>query len=308
MFGSRRRGGVAHLRRSLRTLLLLRSGWAAGSTPATCVERTAAGDPPRWARPCRFLGDKCASSAGRTAQHLEHRLPRGGSRRRSIADADAVLRGHSTAVGAGRAGSVSSRVAAPWRVRGRLVYRDERRDGLLTSPVPRLIRPAPQILEERPGTAVRRLRSPASATSKPRPMAPACRTSRVGRLQRLTRRRSGLAPQGSELCGSNSSHSPDKRPSTCPPWRSGRRRAAPLVLVVGMLGTKDASVFLAEFFGWRASSMALRHRAGRPPASRGDRGTCRAVRARRSSSGLGVEARRSPRSTTPASGNSRSES
>ena len=90
-----------------------------------------------------------------------------------------------------------------------------------------------------------------------------------GRLQRLTKGRlAGLAPQGSELW-LDGGHNPDGgRALSAAMADLEERSAAPLVLVVGMLGTKDAVGFLRNFSGLARELIAVPvtgQIAARPP-------------------------------------------
>ena len=79
-----------------------------------------------------------------------------------------------------------------------------------------------------------------------------------GRLQRLTKGRlAGLAPQGSELW-LDGGHNPDGGRALAAAMADlEERSAAPLVLVVGMLGTKDADGFLRNFLGLAREVIAV---------------------------------------------------
>ena len=79
-----------------------------------------------------------------------------------------------------------------------------------------------------------------------------------GRLQRLTKGRlPGLAPAGSELW-LDGGHNPDGGRALAAAMADlEERSAAPLVLIVGMLGTKDADGFLRNFSGLAREAVAV---------------------------------------------------
>ena len=180
------------------------------------------------------------------------------------ADADAVLRERAAAVGA-RPILVGGRDFGAHEERGRLVYQDE--DGLLDLSRPRLVG-RHQIANA--GTAIAALR--AAGFGDIETAAHDAGMSRVewpGRLQRLTKGRlAGLAPQGSELW-LDGGHNPDGgRALSAAMADLEERSAAPLVLIVGMLGTKDAVGFLRNFSGLARELIAVPvtgQIAARPP-------------------------------------------
>jgi dihydrofolate synthase/folylpolyglutamate synthase len=90
-----------------------------------------------------------------------------------------------------------------------------------------------------------------------------------GRLQRITRGRlPGLAPHGSEIW-LDGGHNPDGARALAAAMADlEERNAAPLVLVVGMLGTKDTDAFLRHFLGLARELIAVPipgQVAARPP-------------------------------------------
>jgi dihydrofolate synthase / folylpolyglutamate synthase len=180
------------------------------------------------------------------------------------ADADAVLRERAAAVGA-RPILVGGQDFSAHEERGRLVYQDE--GGLLDLSRPRLVG-RHQIANA--GTAIAALR--AAGFGDIETAAHDAGMSRVewpGRLQRLTKGRlAGLAPAGSELW-LDGGHNPDGgRALSAAMADLEERSAAPLVLVVGMLGTKDAVGFLRNFSGLARELIAVPvtgQIAARPP-------------------------------------------
>jgi dihydrofolate synthase / folylpolyglutamate synthase len=135
-----------------------------------------------------------------------------------------------------------------WNVaseRGRLVYQDE--NGLLDLPAPRLFG---RHQFDNAGTAVATLRElklelPGSAFEKG-----VVAVDWPARLQRLSHGRLiGLAPQGSELW-LDGGHNPDcGRVIAAALADLEERVSRPLILVVGMLATKDREGFLRNFAG-----------------------------------------------------------
>jgi dihydrofolate synthase/folylpolyglutamate synthase len=137
---------------------------------------------------------------------------------------------------------------------GRVIYQDE--DILLDLPLPRLVG-AHQISNA--GTAIAALR----AGGFHRLSAPGFETGIraaewPGRLQRLTRGvLPGLAPEGAELW-LDGGHNPDGgRALSAAMADLSERSDAPLVLIAGMLGTKDGEGFLRNFAGLARELIAV---------------------------------------------------
>jgi dihydrofolate synthase/folylpolyglutamate synthase len=138
--------------------------------------------------------------------------------------------------------------------RGRLVYQDEH--GLLDLPRPRL---AGRHQLGNAGTAIAALR--AAGLGDLETLAFEAGLTRVdwpARLQHLTKGRlRGLAPPGSDLW-LDGGHNPDGgRALSAAMADLEERNAAPLVLIVGMLGTKDADGFLRNFVGLAREMIAV---------------------------------------------------
>jgi dihydrofolate synthase/folylpolyglutamate synthase len=130
--------------------------------------------------------------------------------------------------------------------RGRLVYQDEH--GLLDLPAPRLFgrhqfENAGLAIATLRGTCAARLPAAAFETGMARADWPA-------RLQRLTHGRlAAVGPPGAELWV-DGSHNPDGGRITASALADLEERVSrPLVLIVGMLASKDAAGFLANFAG-----------------------------------------------------------
>jgi dihydrofolate synthase / folylpolyglutamate synthase len=150
----------------------------------------------------------------------------------------------------------ATRIGAPVRIagedwtvgqeRGRLVYQDD--DGLLDLPAPRLLG---RHQFDNAGTAIATLRSvgtqklPAAAFE-----AGLLAADWPARLQRLTHGRlKALLPEGSELW-LDGGHNPDGGRAIAAALADLEERVSrPLVLVVGMLSTKDSEGFLRNFAG-----------------------------------------------------------
>jgi dihydrofolate synthase/folylpolyglutamate synthase len=158
----------------------------------------------------------------------------------------------------------AARVMAPLKIagedwmateeRGRLVYQDE--DGLLDLPSPRLFG---RHQFDNAGVAIAALRTlpelglPASAYEEG-----LARVDWPARLQRLTHGPLvALAPKGSELW-LDGGHNPDGGRAVAAALADLEERVSrPLVLVVGMLSTKDSEGFLRNFAGLARRVLAV---------------------------------------------------
>jgi dihydrofolate synthase/folylpolyglutamate synthase len=188
-----------------------------------------------------FLGDTIEKIAAEKAAILKRDVPA------AIApQSDAVL---------GVIEQEAKRVRAPLRVagehwsvhgeHGRLVYQDD--DGLLDLPLPKL---AGRHQVENAGTAIATLR----ATSFGLPLAAfeagIARAEWPARLQRLTQGRlKALAPPESELWLDGGHNADGGRAVAAAIGDLEERVPRPLVLIVGMLSTKDNAGFLRNFSG-----------------------------------------------------------
>jgi len=158
----------------------------------------------------------------------------------------------------------AARLSAPIRVagedwtateeRGRLVYQDE--NGLLDLPAPKL---HGRHQFENAGLAIATLRG-VSALSLPQAAfeAGVANAEWPARMQRLTQGSLiALVPPGSELW-LDGSHNPDGGRATASALADIEERVPrPLVLVVGMLTTKDATGFLGNFAGLARRVIAI---------------------------------------------------
>src|SRR3954447_26751344 len=199
-----------------------------------------------------YLGDTVAAVAAEKAGIFKPGCP-AVIAPQEHADADAVLRERAAAVGA-RPILVGGQDFSAHEERGRLVYQDE--DGLLDLPRPKLFG-RHQLVNA--GTAVAALR--AAGFGRLDAAAFEAGMSRVvwpGRLQRLTKGRlPGLMPQGAELW-LDGGHNPDGARALAAAMADVEERSpAPLVLIVGMLGTKDADAYLRCFLGLAREAIAV---------------------------------------------------
>jgi dihydrofolate synthase / folylpolyglutamate synthase len=129
--------------------------------------------------------------------------------------------------------------------RGRLVYQDD--DGLIDLPAPRL---AGRHQFDNAGTAIATLRAVGIKIPVPAFEAGIVRADWPARLQRLTHGRLvALAPEGSELW-LDGGHNPDGGRAVAAALADLEERVSrPLVLIMGMLGTKDFNGFIRNFSG-----------------------------------------------------------
>jgi dihydrofolate synthase/folylpolyglutamate synthase len=149
--------------------------------------------------------------------------------------------------------------------RGRLVYQDEH--GLLDLPRPKLVG-RHQFVNA--ATAIAALRAANLAPLRTEDFeAGLLRVDWPGRLQRLARGRlPALLPQGGEVW-LDGGHNADGGQALAAALADVQERGdAPLVLVAGLLGTKDAAGFLKNFAGLARELIAVPvpgQAAGRPP-------------------------------------------
>jgi dihydrofolate synthase/folylpolyglutamate synthase len=150
----------------------------------------------------------------------------------------------------------AQRLKAPLRIagedwtateeRGRLVYQDD--DGLLDLPAPRL---AGRHQFENAGTAIATLRAIATLKLSPESFeAGMIKADWPARMQRLAHGRlAEIVPNGSELW-LDGGHNPDAGRAIAAALADLEERVPrPLVLVIGMLSSKDAAGFLQNFAG-----------------------------------------------------------
>ena len=169
------------------------------------------------------------------------------------AEADAVLREAAERIGAEPI-LVATQDFAAHEERGRLVYQDDL--GLMDLPRPRLVG-RHQIANA--GTAMAALRAAGIGDFEAEVYeAGLTRAEWPGRLHRLTRGRlPTLAPKNAEIW-LDGGHNPDGgRALAAAMGDLEERSAAPVVLIVGMLGTKDADGFLRNFVGLARELIAV---------------------------------------------------
>jgi dihydrofolate synthase/folylpolyglutamate synthase len=189
-----------------------------------------------------FLGDSIATIAAEKAGILKRGVPAViASQHR---DALAVLERQ-----AGKLGAPLKIAGEDWTAteeRGRLVYQDE--SGLLDLPAPRLYG---RHQFENAGLAIATLRNVRQlAVPGPAFEAGMTRAEWPARLQRLSHGRvADLAPAGSELW-LDGGHNPDGGRAVAAALADLEERVSrPLVLIVGMLSSKDCEGFLKNFAG-----------------------------------------------------------
>jgi dihydrofolate synthase/folylpolyglutamate synthase len=199
-----------------------------------------------------YLGDTLALIAAEKAGILKQGCP-AVIAPQDHEDADRVLRAWAERVGAHPI-AIGGQDFSAHEERGRLVYQDE--GGLLDLPRPRL--PGRHQIANA-GTAIAALRAAGFGDLEGAVYeAGMSRVEWPGRLQRLTRGRlAGIAPSGSELW-LDGGHNPDGGRAIAAALADiEERSAAPLVLIVGMLGTKDADGFIRNFAGLAREVIAV---------------------------------------------------
>ncbi|MBM6594122.1 bifunctional folylpolyglutamate synthase/dihydrofolate synthase [Microvirga pudoricolor] len=167
--------------------------------------------------------------------------------------ADEVLRAEAERVGASPV-LVGAQDFSVHEEGGRLVYQDE--DGLLDLPLPRLVG-RHQFINA--GTAVAALRAAGFKGFEAAAFENGLRTAEwPGRLQRIVKGRlSEIAPKDCELW-LDGGHNPDGgRVLAAAMAERGERSDAPLVIIAGMLGTKDSEAFFKNFSGLAREVIAV---------------------------------------------------
>ncbi len=205
----------------------------------------------------------------------------------------------------------AARAGAPIRIagenwtateeRGRLVYQDDA--GLLDLPAPRL---SGRHQFENAGVAIATLRAVPSLSLAPLVFEAVAKAEWPARMQRLSHGKlPGLLPAGSELWLDGGHNADGGRTVANALADLEERVSRPLVLVVGMLASKDAGAFLKNFSGLARRLFAVPI----PDQEKSIRGGDRRPRARRQHSGAGVrrcrkraQRGRSPRPRSAAAG------
>jgi dihydrofolate synthase / folylpolyglutamate synthase len=169
------------------------------------------------------------------------------------AAADAVLRAEADRIGAAPV-VVGAQEFSVHEERGRLVYEDE--DALLDRPRPRLVG-RHQFINA--GTAIAALRAAGFDQFETAAFEAGMRRAEwPGRLQRLAKGRlPSLAPEGCELWLDGGNNLDGGRVLSTAMADLSENSDAPLVLVVGMLGTKDSEGFFRNFVGLAREVIAV---------------------------------------------------
>ena len=199
-----------------------------------------------------YLGDTLGKIAFEKAGILKRGAP-AVIAPQDYAEADAVLREEAARRGAAPV-LVGAQDFSVHEEGGRLVYQDE--DGLLDLPRPRLFGRHQYV---NAGTAIAALRAAGFAGFESAAFeAGMTRAEWPGRLQRLAKGRlPALAPEGCEIW-LDGSHNPDGgRVLAAAMADLSERSDAPLVLVAGMLSTKDSEGFFRNFAGLAREVIAV---------------------------------------------------
>ena len=199
-----------------------------------------------------YLGDTVESVATEKAGIFKRGCP-AVIAAQDYAEADAVLCRAAEAIGAGPV-SIGNQDFSVHEERGRLVYQDE--TDLFDLPRPKL---AGRHQFVNAGTAIAALRAAGfgdiGTVALERGLAD---VDWPGRLQRLGRgRRAAPVPKGAELWLDGGHNIDGGRILAAAMGDLGERSDAPLVLVVGLLGTKDADGFLRHFVGLARALIAV---------------------------------------------------
>jgi dihydrofolate synthase / folylpolyglutamate synthase len=199
-----------------------------------------------------YLGDTLGKIAFEKAGILKRGAP-AVIAPQDYAEADAVLREEAARRGAAPV-LVGAQDFSVHEEGGRLVYQDE--DGLLDLPRPRLVGRHQYV---NAGTAIAALRAAGFAGFESSAFeAGMTRAEWPGRLQRLARGRlPAPAPEGCEIW-LDGGHNPDGgRVLAAAMADLSERSDAPLVLVAGMLSTKDSEGFFRNFAGLAREVIAV---------------------------------------------------
>ncbi|GJD91374.1 MULTISPECIES: bifunctional folylpolyglutamate synthase/dihydrofolate synthase [Methylobacterium] len=199
-----------------------------------------------------YLGDTVEAVAGEKAGIFKRGCP-AVIAAQDYAEADAVLCRRAEAVGAGPI-LVGNQDFSVHEERGRLVYQDE--TDLFDLPKPKLLG---RHQFTNAGTAIAALRAAGFGDIGTAALEAGLRNVEwPGRLQRLSRGRlAALVPAGSELWLDGGHNIDGGRILAAALAELGERSEAPLVLVVGLLGTKDAEGFLRHFVGLSRALIAV---------------------------------------------------
>ncbi len=199
-----------------------------------------------------YLGDTVEAVAGEKAGIFKRGCP-AVIAAQDYAEADAVLCRRAEAVGAGPI-LVGNQDFSVHEERGRLVYQDE--TDLFDLPTPRLLG---RHQFTNAGTAIAALRAAGFGDIGTAAFETGLRSvDWPGRLQRLSRGHlAALVPAGSELWLDGGHNIDGGRILATALADLGERSDVPLVLIVGLLGTKDAEGFLRHFVGLARAMIAV---------------------------------------------------
>ncbi|MDR7035274.1 dihydrofolate synthase/folylpolyglutamate synthase [Methylobacterium sp. BE186] len=199
-----------------------------------------------------YLGDTVEAVAGEKAGIFKRGCP-AVIAAQDYAEADSVLCRHAESVGATPI-LVGNQDFSVHEESGRLVFQDE--TDLFDLPKPRLIG-RHQLTNA--GTAIAALRAAGFGDIGTAALETGLRqVDWPGRLQRLSRGHlSALVPAGSELWLDGGHNIDGGRILAAAAADLGERSDVPLVLIVGLLGTKDAEGFLRNFVGLSRALIAV---------------------------------------------------
>ena len=199
-----------------------------------------------------YLGDTLEAVAGEKAGIFKRGCP-AVIAAQDYAEADAVLRRHAETVGAAPV-FIGNQDFSTHEERGRLVYQDEAE--LFDLPRPKL---AGRHQLTNAGTAIAALRAAGFGDLGTSAFETGLRNiDWPGRLQRLTRGRlAARMPKDSELWLDGGHNADGGRILAAAMADLSERSDVPLVLVVGLLGTKDAEGFLRNFVGLARTLIAV---------------------------------------------------
>ncbi|WP_132255419.1 bifunctional folylpolyglutamate synthase/dihydrofolate synthase [Methylobacterium segetis] len=199
-----------------------------------------------------YLGDTVEAVAGEKAGIFKRGCP-AVIAAQDYAEADSVLCRHAESVGATPI-LVGNQDFSVHEESGRLVFQDE--TDLFDLPKPRLIG-RHQLTNA--GTAIAALRAAGFGDIGTAALETGLRqVDWPGRLQRLSRGHlSALVPVGSELWLDGGHNIDGGRILAAAAADLGERSDVPLVLIVGLLGTKDAEGFLRNFVGLSRALIAV---------------------------------------------------
>ncbi len=194
-----------------------------------------------------YLGDTIAKIAGEKAGILKRGAPAVFAEQ--SAEGMAVLEREASRIRAG-ATFVGGQDFRSYEENGRLIFQDL--EGLMDLPLPRL---GGRHQHVNAGTAIAALKAAFGEAIGPDAIAKGLATVEwPGRLQALTGNVLKLAPKGAEVW-LDGGHNQDGGRVLAEAMADMEERASrPLVMIAGMLSTKDSTAFLGPSAGWRRNS------------------------------------------------------